>query len=162
MGPEPCRRGERGYEMKTIVISGASSKVGKTTLARKVCEILPGAVHVKIGHGARKTGMDNVFYPHGTGFERIEAENRGAPFLVIESNGILREIDPDLAIYLPGGSPKPSAAQAAEKADIVGGEPISRGETREIAARLGVGFEEASAIAAAAGSVMEGPDDKLR
>jgi len=148
--------------MKTIVISGASSKVGKTTLAGKVCEILPGAVHVKIGHGTRKPGMGNIFYPHGTGFERIEAENRGALFLVIESNGILREIDPDLAIYLPGGSPKPSAAEAAEKADIVGGEPIGRGAIREIAERLGVGVEAASAIAAAAGSVTEETDDKLR
>lgn len=148
--------------MKTIVISGASSKVGKTTLARKVCGILPGAVHVKIGHGAIKPGMGNIFYPHGTGFERIAAENRGAPFLVIESNGILREIDPDLAIYLPGGSPKPSAAQAAEKADVVGGEPIGRGAIREIAERLGVAVEAASAIAAAAGSVTEETDDKLR
>ena len=147
--------------MKTIVISGASSNVGKTTLAGKVCEILPGAVHVKIGHGARKPGPGNVFYPLGTGFERIGAENRGALFLVIESNGILSEIDPDLAIYLPGGTPKPSAAKAAEKAHIVRGEPISRGAIREIAARLGVGFEEALAVVEAAGSVMEEPDDKL-
>jgi hypothetical protein len=145
--------------MKTIVISGASSKVGKTTLAGRVCGILPGAVHVKIGHGARKPGMGNIFYPHGTGFERIEAENRGALFLVIESNGILREIDPDLAIYLPGGSPKPSAAEAAEKADIVGGGRIGRGAIREIAERLGVAVETVSAIAAAAGSVTEEMDD---
>ncbi len=148
--------------MKTIVISGASSKVGKTTLAGKVCGILPGAVHVKIGHGAIKPGMGNIFYPHGTGFERIEAENRGTPFLVIESNGILREIDPDLAIYLPGGSPKPSAAEAAEKADIVGGEPIARSAMIKIADRLGVAVETASAIAAAAGSVTEETDDQLR
>jgi len=148
--------------MKTIVISGASSKVGKTTLAGKVCGILPGAVHVKIGHGARKPGMGNIFYPHGTGFERIAAENGGANFLVIESNGILREIDPDLAIYLPGDSPKPSAAEAAEKADIVRGGRIGRDAIRKIAARLGVAVEAVSAIAEAAGSITEGTDDKLR
>ncbi len=153
------RRPEMGeVRMKTIVIAGASSKVGKTVLAEKLCGILPGAVHVKIGHGIRKPEMNNKFYPHGTGFEQIAAENRGAPFLVIESNGILRGIDPDLAIYLPGPCPKPSAAAALEKADIVRGVPIAEADIRIFAGRLGVALETVSEVASAAGALTEETD----
>ena len=40
--------------MKTIVISGARSDVGKTTLAEKIGGVLPGSVIVKLGHGEEK------------------------------------------------------------------------------------------------------------
>jgi hypothetical protein len=112
--------------MKTIVISGAHSNVGKTQLAQRLCRLLPGALHVKIGHGERKEDVGNVFYHVGTPFYVVADENPDAAYLVIESNTILEEIKPDCAIYLPGGEPKPSAESVAEKADIVRGELVSR------------------------------------
>jgi len=126
--------------MKTIVVSGAHSNVGKTKLARELCRLLPGALHVKIGHGKEKSDAGNVFFHVGTPYSRIEREIGHADFAVIESNSVLDELEPDCTIYLPGASPKPSAARAIERADIVRGEPV----TRETIARLGdrLGLEE--------------------
>ena len=124
--------------MKTIVISGAKSNVGKTTLAEEIRQLLHGSVRVKLGHGELKEGMDNVFYHAGTPYERIKAENPQADFLIIESNRILEEIDPDLVIYLPADDPKPSAALAKEKADLVRGCEMSEQSVALIIERLGV------------------------
>lgn len=63
--------------MKTIVISGARSNVGKTTLAEKIRQLLPGSVRVKLGHGELKEDMDDVFYHAGTPYERIKEEKIG-------------------------------------------------------------------------------------
>ena len=48
--------------MKTIVISGARSNVGKTTLTRAIGELLPGSVQIKLGHGKVKSTDDGYFY----------------------------------------------------------------------------------------------------
>jgi hypothetical protein len=124
--------------MKVIVVSGARSNVGKTHLARVLCDLLPGAVRVKIGHHEReKKGGDGDLYPMGTPFSRIAADHADAAFLVIESNSILEEITPDCAIYLPADDAKPSAAIAMEKADIIRGEAVAQSRIALLAARLG-------------------------
>ena len=109
--------------MKVVVVAGARSKIGKTHLARALCNLLPGAVRIKIGHHERKKNAvdDGYLYPMGTGFARIASDHPDADFLIIESNGILEEINPDCTIYLPADDPKPSAAIAMEKADIIRG-----------------------------------------
>ena len=76
--------------MKVIVVSGARSNVGKTQLARALCELLPGAVRIKIGHHVSKPGGDDNLYQMGTSFSTIESEHRNAHFLIIESNRILK------------------------------------------------------------------------
>lgn len=141
--------------MKTIVISGAHSNVGKTKLARELCGMLPGAVHVKIGHGKEKANAGNLFFPAGTPYPRIEREIRRADFAVIESNSVLDELDPDCTIYLPGGPPKPSAARALERADIVRGKRVARGTIEALAARLGVSEETVLEIVERAGALLE-------
>lgn len=133
--------------MRTIVVSGARSGVGKTSLARRICSILPGALHVKIGHGRKKRGMGNLFYETGTPPGPILEENAGIPFLVIESNTILRDLEPDLAIYIPADDPKPSASLAAEKADIVRGETGEEDAAALAASRLGIDGESARRLA---------------
>ncbi len=138
--------------MKTIVVSGARSDVGKTTLARRLLEILPGAVYVKIGHGMRKKGMDNIFYPGGTPYGKIKKENGEASFLIIESNSVLKEMTPGCAIYLPGDNPKESAAVAADKADITRGGVVSRKEALRLAERLEVSRRTMEEIIRAAGA----------
>jgi len=132
--------------MKTIVISGAKSNIGKTTLAEKICALLPGSVCVKLGHGEEKEGMDNKFYPAGTPYERIKDENPQAGFLVIESNRILEEIKPDLTVYLPAEDPKPSALIAEKRADLIRGCAGSDKEAVFVAGRLGVEAATAAGI----------------
>jgi hypothetical protein len=122
--------------VKVIVVSGARSNVGKTHLSRALCELLPGAVRVKIGHHERKPGGDLYLYPMGTGFPIIAAEHRNAHFLIIESNGILEEITPDCAIYLSAEDPKPSALIAVRKADIIRGEFVTASRISLLATRM--------------------------
>jgi hypothetical protein len=137
--------------MKTIVVSGAHSKVGKTHLARAICGLLPGAVRIKIGHGKVKPGGDGFFYPLGTPFAGIAAGHATARYLVIESNSILRELTPDCAIYLAADNPKPSAALAEERADIVRGKPVDRMTLSRLAGRLACSEETVRQIAEMAG-----------
>ncbi len=122
--------------MKVIVVSGARSNVGKTQLSRALCELLPGAVRIKIGHHARKPNGDDFLYPMGTSFSTIAAEHGNAPILIIESNRILDEITPECAIYLPADNRKPSAEIAMRKADIIRGEPVPASRISVLAKRL--------------------------
>ena len=122
--------------MKIIVVSGARSNIGKTYLARALCELLPGAVRVKIGHHERKPEGDDNYYYMGTGFSTIAAEHGDAPYVVIESNSILEEITPECAIYLPADESKPSAETARKKADIIRGERVSAAKLTDLAGRL--------------------------
>lgn len=123
--------------MKTIVVSGACSHVGKTALSHALCRLLPDAVHIKIGHHKRKPGKDKFLYPMETGFSKIAAEHSNAKFLIIESNSILEKITPECVIYLPGENPKPSAETALRKADIIRGEPVPSSKISALAGRLG-------------------------
>ena len=133
--------------MKVIVISGASSNVGKTTLARGLQQVLEGAELVKIGHGPRKTQIPNHFYEVGTPFQTIRENHARARWLLIESNSILREIQVDLVIYLDGPNPKPSAELARRRADIVSGRDMSESEIATLAARLGITCDSMRTIA---------------
>lgn len=151
----PAHRRAWSDDMKMIVVSGAHSNVGKTKLARELCELLPGAVHVKIGHGKKKRDAGNIFFHVGTPFSRIEREIGNADFAVIESNSVLEELEPDCAIYLPGGSPKPSAARALEQADIVRGEPVAARTIARLGGRLGLEEETVLDIVERAGAVPE-------
>jgi len=122
--------------MKVIVVSGARSNVGKTQLARALCELLPGAVRIKIGHHVSKPGGDDNLYQMGTSFSTIESEHRNAHFLIIESNRILEEIAPECAIYLAAAKSKPSAEMAMKKADIICGEAVTASKISALAKRM--------------------------
>jgi len=143
--------------MKVIVISGASSKVGKTTLAGRLRHMLEGAEVVKIGHGRRKPGIPNHFYPSGTPFQTIRQNHSDAPWLIVESNSILHEVEPDLVIYLEGEHPKPSAQYARDRADIVSGRLIEKDAVAALATRLGVSTELVRKIAHEARAECEPP-----
>lgn len=108
--------------MKTIVVSGASSGVGKTTLANALAELLEGSVAVKIGHHAAHEGRGKWLYPMGTTYSSLVEDHGDKRMVIIESNAILREIIPDLCIYLNGSDTKPSAAHARQCADMRRGE----------------------------------------
>ncbi len=122
--------------MKTLVVSGAHSNVGKTTLAQRLGAMLPGALVVKIGHGEAKSGEPGRFYRVGTPFERILADAPDAPYLVIESNSILRELTPDCALFLSSDKPKPSAGPALAAADVISGTRTPESTVRRLAQGL--------------------------
>ena len=125
--------------MKTIVISGAHSSVGKTTLAKGLCRIIPDALHIKIGRGKRNVDKEDILYPSGTPFEKIYTQHKHLKFLIIESNSILKEITPDCTIFLTGDSPpKPSAIEAMEKADITRGLLIDNDTVKQLSQSLGL------------------------
>ncbi len=132
--------------MKTIVVAGAKSNIGKTTLAEGICRLLPGSVRVKLGHGELKEDMDNVFYHAGTPYARIKEENPQADFLIIESNRILEEIEPDLTVYLPAEDPKPSALIAEMRADLIRGCAGSDKEAVFVVERLAIDAVTAAGI----------------
>ncbi len=141
--------------MKTIVISGASSKVGKTTLSLELCELLPRARAIKIGHGKEKPGKGNFFYASGTPVEKILAEHTRCRYLIIESNSVLRNFDPDIVIYLHGKNPKPSSVMARERADIISGTLIETEKTEQLARKLGLAPRVMSKIIWLAGARTE-------
>jgi len=124
--------------MKVIVVSGASSNVGKTTVARRLQSLLDGARLVKIGHGKHRPEVPDLLYPMGTSFETVRSDHGDAKWLLIESNAILLETQPDLLIYLEGENPKPSAKEARVRADILSGQFLDRDAVVALAARLTV------------------------
>lgn len=138
--------------MKTIVISGAHSNVGKTTLAKAIRDVLPGAVCVKIGTGAKKEGSADILYPFGTVFRDIKADHAEASFLLIESNHVLTELDPDLCIFLGGRDEKPSAALARQKADLIRGRKATEEKVAALSKRLGITLAKMHEICFLAGA----------
>ena len=124
---------------KIIVIAGAHSKVGKTTLAYQLTDLLNQAVRVKVGHHPKKENGDPNYYYAGTKLSEILKQHGRAPFLVVESNRVLAEIKPDCLIFLTGsGEAKASAAKARAEADIVRGEKVSQAKQQSLVKNLGV------------------------
>lgn len=121
--------------MRTIVVAGARSRIGKTSFALEMQALVPGSSYVKIGCSPGKSGGP-TYYPIGTPYERIESEERNAAVLIIESNSILREMTPDVCFFLDGDSPKPSAELARAKADVISGTRVDESIVQVIAGRL--------------------------
>ncbi|MBD3320842.1 MAG: hypothetical protein GF350_07090 [Chitinivibrionales bacterium] len=140
--------------MKTIVIAGAHSGTGKTTLALKLQELIPDSAYVKIGHGRPHPGKPGLFYPFGTPFTVIQQDLAGTQTIIIESNSILNELRPECVIYLDGNDPKPSARYARAQAEIIRGEPIKEKRVMELARKLSLPRETLDAVIRAAGSTV--------
>lgn len=122
--------------MKTIVISGAHSKIGKTTIAHQIRELIPGSKFIKIGSHSKKDTKDDTIFQINTSFEFIADLYKDVPYLIIESNRILYEMTPECTIYLPGTPTKPSGEIAKKKADIIQEELIDRPTIEKLAMKL--------------------------
>lgn len=138
--------------MKTIVISGACSNIGKTTLAKELCNILPKAEYIKIGTGREKEQCSDILYPFGSGYDHIRGNHPEAHFLIIESNHILNQLEPDLCIYLDGQPEKSSAFLARQKADLLRGFRTSEDKIRPLAQRLDITLSKMKEICFLAGA----------
>lgn len=132
--------------MKTIVVAGAKSRVGKTSLAVAIQELIPGSRYVKIGCGQPRAGRA-VIYPLGTSYQRVAQEAEGAEVLIIESNSVLQELKPDVCLYIEGDPAKPSAQAARAVADIVSDTRVADATIAAIASKLGLNHAVARQIA---------------
>ena len=125
--------------MKTIVISGSHSNVGKTSLGQEIHSFIDNSAFVKIGTGTPKEDSDVPLYPAGTSFEEVKKDYETAEYLIIESNSIVKQVTPDLLIFLPGeGEEKESAALPRDNADITRGEKTTCPQAKKCAASLGM------------------------
>ena len=140
--------------MKTIVVAGAQSNIGKTTVAKKICSFLPNAVFIKVGKGNPDNVKTDIFYTVGTSIEKLFQNHNDKDWLVIESNQILKEFQPDCVVYLTGTNPKPSAQMAKEKADIIRDQKIDSAVINTLAEKLGITQEIVYNIAKCSGALV--------
>lgn len=112
--------------MKTIVISGSYSNVGKTTLAINIAEVLNSSKVkiIKIGHNPSKPDKNITLFHNCSDamsyISYLEASNT-FEYLIIESNSILSYFKPDLTIFIrmQEEKEKKSAKLASASADIL-------------------------------------------
>ena len=113
------------FSMSTIwVICGAGRHVGKTTLARSLCEVLPSSIYAKCGHGKRKPGQLGHFFQDMEELRSfIEAAGRSLDHVVVESNALALERGGDITIFLDAANGRtdlrPDRADLRGAADLV-------------------------------------------
>jgi molybdate transport system regulatory protein len=105
------------------VICGAGRSVGKTTLAKRLCDLLPGSIYAKHGHGRPSAGKTPNFFRRVDELATFVSEaRREASHVVVESNAWAREGKGDLTIFVdaaPGrASTRPDVATLRSAADI--------------------------------------------
>ena len=147
--------------MKVIVVAGGGRRVGKTTLAKSLVELLPDSITVKLGTHPPRADNPILFLPHGTSFAEVRKKVGNPQYLIIESGGILDdpELEPNLVVFLPtpdGREDKPGSERRRSIAHMVRGELITRARAAELSSRLGVGIEVFEKLAEAAGVTIEG------
>ncbi len=87
----------------TWVICGAGRRVGKTHLARKLCEVLPNAVYAKQGCGTKMPGKpENFFRTDAELAAFIDACPETRAHVVVESNERARKRQGDVIIFIDG------------------------------------------------------------
>ncbi len=101
----------------TWVICGAGRRVGKTHLASRLCQLLPGSVYVKQGHGRPKRRKpENFFASAGQVMAFVEARRDEFDHFVIESNALARRGEGDVIVFI---APPPGRADVRRDADAL-------------------------------------------
>ncbi len=96
----------------TWVICGAGKGVGKTSLALRLCEVLPNSVYAKQGCGMRQEGKPpNLFRTDEELASFVAAACADHDHVVVESNALARRGSGDIIIFVEGppGQPVPRA-----------------------------------------------------
>ena len=85
------------------IICGAGRGVGKTTLALKLCEVLPDNVYAKCGRSKARHGKDGRFFNNLTELEAFIEESRSSyEHIIIESNALAAQGRGDIIIFIDG------------------------------------------------------------
>jgi len=83
------------------VIGGAGRGVGKTTLAQRLCEVLPDSVYVKCGHARKKKHKQPNYFRRAADLERFVADaRRRARHVVAEYNAWAHEGRGDVTLFV--------------------------------------------------------------
>ncbi len=109
------------------IICGAGRRVGKTHLARRLCEVLPESVYAKLGCGRRKPdGWPHFFHAPAECQAFLDQQRPRRRHVVVESNAPAARKDADVVIYL--------APQAGRSMDV-------RADAESLRAAAGVRIE---------------------
>ena len=126
------------------VICGAGRGVGKTHVARRLCEVLPDSIRAKCGSGRRQTGKPANFFRTQDELRAFLKARRGAHgHVVVESNAMARERSEDgrgeLVVFVAGrvvgGDVRKDAARLRAQADLVVDRDASRRQWNRTLAR---------------------------
>lgn len=83
------------------VISGAGRGVGKTTLARRLCDLLPGSVYAKYGRGRPRADKTPNYFQKLDDLAQFVGEARpSATHVVVECNAWAREGKGDVTVFI--------------------------------------------------------------
>lgn len=123
------------------VICGAGRRVGKTHLARRLCEVLPRSVYAKQGHGRAKRGKSPNFFRSPAQVKAfVEAARGRRGHVVVESNALAREGLGDAIVFVGAPADRADVRADAEAlrraADIYVGPGAERRRWRPVLARL--------------------------
>ncbi|MBN1150993.1 hypothetical protein JXA84_07235 [candidate division WOR-3 bacterium] len=112
--------------MIIITVSGACSKVGKTTTARLLLQKLPKEKTkiIKFGHGRTNPDRpEKLFTDLNRGIHHVVdlARENETDYLIIESNSALKYINPHVSIFIEGDCAfsKKSSEMARKLADVI-------------------------------------------
>lgn len=96
------------------VVCGAGRGVGKTHLARKLCQVLPGAVYAKQGTSPPRPGKSESYFRTDEELDAFIEKARSRRHIVAESNALVRRGRGDIIIFLGGeGAGGPASGPAA-------------------------------------------------
>ncbi|MFH1829185.1 MAG: hypothetical protein ABH871_00215 [Pseudomonadota bacterium] len=132
--------------MKTIVVAGACSDVGKTTVLRKIRDFFSDSISVKLGKSeAFDKNKEELLLPSDSSIDSIKhALPRQPAYLLIEGNSILKRFDPDLSIFVDGDGPdrRPDADELKKKCDLIVGKRIDCKQAFGLAGKSGLSLKE--------------------
>ncbi len=111
----------------TWIICGAGRGVGKTTLARNICKILPGSVYAKCGHRPPKPGKCSNFFNTLEELQSfIKTSQDNAEHIIAESNSLAHLELADITIFIDGIAGVTDFREDAEKLKAIADVRVSR------------------------------------
>ena len=107
-------------------ICGAGRGVGKTTVALRLCEVLPESIYAKCGHGRRKPGKNCNFFNNIKDTKSfINSALYKYKHIIIESNILAKLDNNDIIIFIDGIEGKTNFRKDAEQLRAVANIKIS-------------------------------------
>lgn len=134
-------------------IAGAGRGVGKTTLAHRLCEILPKSVAAKHGHGRMKENKPQNYLTSLAQVRSFVTRARSDfDHIVVESNGLVLRKEGDVCIFLvarPGQTALRSDwRRLRQAADIRVEADRQQSKWKEVLSRVGLSRAQRLAIVA--------------
>jgi len=107
----------------TWIICGAGRGVGKTTVALRLCDILPDSIYAKCGHGKARPEKNKNYFSNIDDLESfIKTASGSKKHIIVESNSLAKSLYGDIVIFLDGTEGKTNyrsdTRQLQDAADI--------------------------------------------